>query len=519
MDDKSTSYTLGKHSANAGLKRHESRNHEDRDYEDKAHESKERDERSLGKHSKEYLGKHSKENLEKKVSSSDFSFSDSAHSDSADRGAEKRNSDVEKILMSLKQENPASRDTEKFKSVRQKGKGQSSKAKGQSSKEGGKQSLKEDGKQSSKEDSKQGAKEKSQDKLEVADASRRLIISKKASDLFTENERLNSKDGIDAAGIGAGADTADADAIAASDITSPISKVQKDKNASDKASSKSSKNKSGASKSADKSTDKNTAKNEELDQEEIIIKRRQSLKRILIIAIALLVILAIAGIGTAIFLNSNSQTSDNASLTSDEQSTQTAKFSPINQDALPSFAAYFGKPLSDLVSAYDKRIVLNGEKSESNDPEIPALVSLQHANLFDSQNTNIGTLAFGLDENDALVYVYCMADLDAMHVADASFEQLIADKTLPVSFLIACGIKQGVANTAALSQQEKPTCINDAKAQEGGENPNLNAAFFTGQTGQTQAPQTWKLTEKYDGSIGKTLGDNSVLRTVTVELY
>ena len=461
MDDKETSYTLGKHSVKAGSKDH--------------------DEHPMGRHSKEYLGKHSKENLtEKERSSSVLKDSDFGE---GNKGVEEKDMDVEEILTSLKQENPASKDTVKFKKV------------------------------SSDNEEHDGSENEEQDELEVADVSRRLIISKKASDLFAENERVSSKNALskedDAVGKNTAERTNKADAKSTDSAdTKSAGKASAASNASN--------NESASSASNVKSANDT---NEDVSQEEMIEKRRQGLKRILIIAIALLVVLALVSVCVAISLSNNSQTNNNSVLTPNEQPEQVTVFSPIKQDALPSFAAYFGKPLSELTNAYDKRIVLNGDKAESGDPDIPALVSLQHAYLQDEKNANIATLAFGLDANDTLVYVYCMADLDAMHVADASFEKLLSDKTLPVSFLVACGIKQGVANTAALTQQEKPSCINDAKAQEGAENSSADMAFFTGNTGQSGVPQTWKLTEKYDDSIGKTLGDNSVLRTITVELY
>ena len=257
---------------------------------------------------------------------------------------------------------------------------------------------------------------------------------------------------------------------------------------------------------------KPASKKKETRGEHMETLRRRKLRKVLAIAIACLVVLASAGVAFFLLDNGDGRPQDDATQLDGGGEVSRDAFSGISADALPTFTEYFGQPVSALVKASDGRIVLDGGTQASSDPEVPALVSLQKARLDDASGNKVASLAFGLDSSAKIVYAYCSGDLDALHVASVGFETLLSDKTVAASYLVACGMREVDAQAAALTLKEKPDCRSGTGADG-------DSAVFSGKTGFTTAPTTWKLMEKYDKSVGKTLGDNSVLRTITVELY
>ena len=264
----------------------------------------------------------------------------------------------------------------------------------------------------------------------------------------------------------------------------------------------------------EKADDRLAPKREETRGEHMETLRRRKLRKVLAIAIACLVVLASAGVAFFLLDNGDGRPQDDATQLDGGGEISRNVLSGLSADALPTFTEYFGQSVSALEKASDGCIVLDGGTQASSDPEVPALVSLQKARLDDASGNKVASLAFGLDSSAKIVYVYCSGDLDALHVASADFEELLADKTVAASCLVACGMREVDAQAAALTLKEKPDCRSDVGAGTDGD-----SAVFSGKTGFTTAPTTWKLTERYDKSVGKALGDNSVLRTMTVELY
>ena len=243
-----------------------------------------------------------------------------------------------------------------------------------------------------------------------------------------------------------------------------------------------------------------------------IERRRSGLRRALFAVVACLVVLALAGLAIFSLLENGVGQKRDATQLDNSDAPASASFSALSSDALLPFADYFGQPVSDIVDASDGRLVLDGGTTASNDAEVPALASLQKAQLHDASGNKVASVAFGLDAIGKIVYVYCSGDLDALHVASAEFEALLADKTVAASYLVACGVRKTDAQAAALTLAENPDC----RAESGTDG---DSAAFSGSTGFTSAPTKWKLEERYDRTIGKALGDNSVMRTIAVELY
>ena len=109
-------------------------------------------------------------------------------------------------------------------------------------------------------------------------------------------------------------------------------------------------------------------------------------------------------------------------------------------------------------------------------------------------------------------YVFASFDLDAFGVADAKFDELAASKVVAASILTGIGLDNAVVDSAQLTITGNPQAVisRDTSGQE--------VAEFSGTTNIEGVPSTWKVTETYDHTAGVTLGDNSVIRTLSVDL-
>ena len=104
--------------------------------------------------------------------------------------------------------------------------------------------------------------------------------------------------------------------------------------------------------------------------------------------------------------------------------------------------------------------------------------------------------------------MYAAFDLDALSVSGSTFEELAGSSVIASSLLTALGLPEDKVAALSLDSSEDPGAI-VAKEQ----------AQFKGGTGMDAAPTSYKLTETYDHAVGRTLGDNSVMRTALVELW
>jgi len=97
-------------------------------------------------------------------------------------------------------------------------------------------------------------------------------------------------------------------------------------------------------------------------------------------------------------------------------------------------------------------------------------------------------------------------------VADAKFDELAASKVVAASILTGIGLDNAVVDSAQLTITGNPQAVisRDTSGQE--------VAEFSGTTNIEGVPSTWKVTETYDHTAGVTLGDNSVIRTLSVDL-
>lgn len=257
---------------------------------------------------------------------------------------------------------------------------------------------------------------------------------------------------------------------------------------------------------------------EEVDEETRAEKdahHRRRLRNFLILGIIVLLVLA-GTIGLFMWRNSissNVTQSDTEALSTGMAGTHTATFHPVDADEVPDLADVFGKTTDEAVAACNGQLSLSGDPSAATDPEIPALAQLVNGTLKDTNGVVIASIALGLDKDAHIVYVYAAFDLDALSVSGSTFEELAGSNVIASSLLTAVGLPEDKVAALPLDSSKDPGAIvaSDKSAKE--------QAQFKGGTGMDAAPTSYKLTETYDHAVGKTLGDNSVMRTALVELW
>ena len=212
-------------------------------------------------------------------------------------------------------------------------------------------------------------------------------------------------------------------------------------------------------------------------------------------------------------ISSNVTQSDTEALSTGTAGTHTATFHPVDADVVPDLASTFGKTTDEAVAACGGQLSLSGSPSAATDPEIPALAQLVNGTLKDTNGVVIASIALGLDKDGRIVYVYAAFDLDALSVSGSTFEELAGSSVIASSLLTALGLPQDKVDALTLDVSKDSSAIvaSDKSAKE--------QAQFKGSTGMDAAPTSYKLTETYDHAAGKTLGDNSVMRTALVELW
>ena len=262
---------------------------------------------------------------------------------------------------------------------------------------------------------------------------------------------------------------------------------------------------------------------EEPEQEEAVEEmraendehHRRRLRNFLILGVIVLLVLA-GTIGLFMWRNSissNVAQSDTEALSTGTAGTHTATFHPVDADVVPDLASTFGKTTDEAVAAFGGQLSLSGSPSAATDPEIPALAQLVNGSLKDTSGVVIASVALGLDKDGRIVYVYAAFDLDALSVSGSTFEELVDSNVIASSLLTALGLPQDKVDALTLDVSKDSSAIvaSDKSAKE--------QAQFKGGTGMDAAPTSYKLTETYDHAVGKTLGDNSVMRTALVELW
>lgn len=243
-------------------------------------------------------------------------------------------------------------------------------------------------------------------------------------------------------------------------------------------------------------------------------RSRRRLRNLLIFFIIILLVL-IAIIGLFIWRNSTPpgvKQPDSDVLQTSTAGTNAAQFQAIDAARIPDLVTYFGMTPEAAAEASDNSIALDAEATAASDATLPNVVRTRNGWLVGPNGETLASITFGLNAAGDIDYIFASFDLDAFGVADAKFDELIASKVVASSILAGIGIDPAAVESAQLTIVENPQAVlsRDTGAQE--------VAEFTGPTNIEGVPGTWRVTETYDHTAGVTVGDNSVIRTLSVDL-
>lgn len=265
-------------------------------------------------------------------------------------------------------------------------------------------------------------------------------------------------------------------------------------------------------------TEQETIEYVEDDDEEISVERamrsRRRLRNLLVFFIIILLAL-VAVIGLFIWRNSTPpdvKQPDSDVLQTSKAGTNATLFQAIEADRIPDLVTYFGMTPEAAVEASNNAIALDAEATRATDASLPSVVKTRNGWLVGSNGETLASITFGLNAEGNINYVFAAFDLDAFGVADAKFDELAASKVVAASILEGIGLDKATVESAQLTITDNPQAVlsRDTAGQE--------VAEFSGPTNVEGGPTTWKVTETYDHTAGVTLGDNSVIRTLSVDL-
>lgn len=244
------------------------------------------------------------------------------------------------------------------------------------------------------------------------------------------------------------------------------------------------------------------------------MRNRRRLRNLLVFFIIILLVL-IAVIGLFIWRNSTPpgvKQPDSDVLQTSTAGTNAAQFQAIDAARIPDLITYFGMTPEAAVEASGNSIALDAEATAASDATLPNVVRTRNGWLVGPNGETLASITFGLNAAGDIDYIFASFDLDAFGVADAKFDELIASKVVASSILAGIGLDPAAVESAQLTIVENPQAVlsRDTSAQE--------VAEFTGPTNIEGVPGTWKVTETYDHTAGVTVGDNSVIRTLSVDL-
>lgn len=267
--------------------------------------------------------------------------------------------------------------------------------------------------------------------------------------------------------------------------------------------------------------------------EEHSMRTRRRLRTVLIFFIVLLVILG-AAIGVFIWKNNMSpdvKQSDPDALQTPTAGTNSTMFHPIDAGSIPQLVAYFGMTPEEASEASGNTIALDeaatptpeglaaaeaAARPNANAQAEPAagntVMYTRGAYLVGNGGEIVANMLFGLNQEGRIIAASATFDLDAYGVADAKFDELISDRTVASSLLSAIGVDPVAVEASQLTVKEVEGAVTsrDTAGRE--------QAEFSGGTNREDAPTNWKLIEVYDHTAGATVGDNSVIRSITIEL-
>lgn len=265
-------------------------------------------------------------------------------------------------------------------------------------------------------------------------------------------------------------------------------------------------------------TEQETIEYVEDDDEEISAERaarsRRRLRNLLVFFIIILLAL-VAVIGLFIWRNSTPpdvKQPDSDVLQTSKAGTNATQFQAIEVDRIPDLVTYFGMTPEAVAEASNNAIALDAEATRATDASLPNVTRTRNGWLVGSNGETLASITFGLNAEGNISYIFAAFDLDAFGVADAKFDELAASRVVAASILEGIGLDKATVESAQLTIIDNPQAVlsRDTAGQE--------VAEFSGPTNIEGGPTTWKVTETYDHTAGITLGDNSVIRTLSVDL-
>lgn len=253
---------------------------------------------------------------------------------------------------------------------------------------------------------------------------------------------------------------------------------------------------------------------DDAEAEEKAFRSRRRLRRMLVFFIIVLLILA-AVIGVFIWRNTTPpdvKLPDSDALQTSTAGTNSTQFQPIAADSIPDLVAFFGMTPEQVVEQVGSEITLDAASTPASDAALPQVVSTRNGWIVGPTGQTLASITFGLDAAGNINYVFTSFDLDAFGVADAKFDELAASNVVASSVLTGIGLDPALVAAAQLTVTENPAAVisRDTAGQE--------VVEFSGPTNIEGVPSTWKLTETYDHTTGVTIGDNSVIRSLSVDL-
>lgn len=243
-------------------------------------------------------------------------------------------------------------------------------------------------------------------------------------------------------------------------------------------------------------------------------RSRSRLRKILVVCIVILLVLT-AIIGLFVWRNSTPaaiKNPDSDALQTSIAGTNVTEFQGVDAERVPDLVSYFGMTPDEAVAASGDELKLDAESTPATDASLPNIKSTRTAWMLGEGNETLATITLGLNDQGRIEYVYASFDLDALDVADSRFDELAASDVVAASILSGIGLDDATVQSAQLTTGSNPDAViaRDTSKQE--------IAEFSGSTNRDGAPQWWKVIETYDHSAGISIGDNSVIRTLSVDL-
>lgn len=232
---------------------------------------------------------------------------------------------------------------------------------------------------------------------------------------------------------------------------------------------------------------------------------RRRLRTVLIVAIVILVALA-AAIGVLVWqsaLSPNVTPSDPEGMASVNAGTGDVSFEPVENAAIPKLTAVFGKKISAAQKKLGSSVKLSSKAKKANDNRVKGLKKIYEGTVVDDAGVKIADIGIGVNKKKKVVYAYCLFDLDALEVADATLEELTSSDVVPASLLKAVGVSDAALANATLT-------VADGK----GASSSTETVTFKGGTA-AEKPVTWELAE----TCTQASAESAVIRTALAELY